>query len=84
MPSGSANVSFTVSSSGVSTPLIASAARVGVYVSAALWISHRPGFELHQLWLLSVATVALQLVLVMLLLRREMRIRLDGMATAAA
>lgn len=64
--------------------LIASAVRVGVYVSAALWISRQPGFELHQLWLLSVATVALQLVLVLLLLRREMRVRLDGMVPAKA
>jgi putative MATE family efflux protein len=64
--------------------LLASATRVVVYVVAATWISRQPWFRLEQLWYLSVITVALQMVLSLLLVRREMRIRLAPMETAAA
>lgn len=46
----------------------------------ALWLSSRPGFELKQLWYLSVATVACQALLSLWLLRRELRghaVRID-------
>jgi hypothetical protein len=39
-------------------------------------LSRRPGFELRQLWLLSVATVALQAIVSWWLLRREFDRRL--------
>ena len=59
--------------------LIASGVRVLVYVLAALWLSRQPWFQLHQLWLLSVTTVALQMLLVLWFVRREMRLKLAGM-----
>jgi putative MATE family efflux protein len=64
--------------------LIASAARVLVAVVAALWISRQPWFELHYLWYTSVATVTMQMLLVLWLLRREMRIKLAGMEPLVA
>jgi len=39
-------------------------------------VSQLPGFELRWLWLLSVASVLVQLVLAMVLLRREFARRL--------
>ena len=36
----------------------------------------RPGFQIRQIWILSVTTVMLQLVTSLLLLRREFRRRL--------
>jgi putative MATE family efflux protein len=64
--------------------LLASAARVAVYVVAATWVARQPWFAVEQLWYLSVATVTLQMVLVAWLLRREMRIRLAPMEAPAA
>jgi len=48
----------------------------------ALWLSSRPGFELKQLWYLSVATVTCQALLSLWLLRRELNRR--GALVAAA
>ena len=59
--------------------LIASAARVLVYAVAAVWAAQQPWFELRHLWCLSVVTVALQMLLVLWFLRREMRSRLTAM-----
>ena len=42
--------------------LIASMTRIITFAIPAFWLSSRAGFELHHLWLLSVATVALQAV----------------------
>jgi putative MATE family efflux protein len=64
--------------------LIASAARVVVAVLAMLWISSEPGFELRHLWYASVATVTMQMLLVLWLLAREMRMRLAAMEPAPA
>jgi hypothetical protein len=36
-----------------------------------------PGFELRWIWYLSVAAVAMQMLLSLLLLRREFRLRMD-------
>lgn len=52
-----------------------------------IWLSTRPGFQLTQLWVLSVITVCLQAVLSYTLLHRQMRQRLvfatEPNATAA-
>ena len=58
-------------------PLIASFARlvlVGVPVFA---VSHLPGFDLRWIWYLSVAATVAQLLMNLLLLRREFRARLS-------
>ena len=59
--------------------LIASVTRVVVIAVPAILLSGMPGFELKWIWYLSAAAVLLQLVIVLLLLRREYRLRLDSM-----
>ena len=56
--------------------LLSSASRLFIFAIPAVWLSRRPGFELRQLWLLSVTTVAIQAVVSYGLLRREFRRRL--------
>ncbi len=64
--------------------LLSSASRIVSFAVPALWLSTRPGFELRHLWYLSVATVLLQMTISLLLVRRELGLRLDGGAPAAA
>ena len=65
--------------------LLSSATRLVTFAVPALWLSSRPGFELKQLWFLSVATVTLQAVTSLLLLRGQFRRRLVAKpATAVA
>lgn len=56
--------------------LLSSVSRLVVFAVPALWMAAQPGFTLRQLWLLSVATVTMQMVVSLLLLRRELRVRL--------
>lgn len=56
--------------------LLSSASRLFIFAIPAVWLSRRPGFELRQLWLLSVTTVAIQAVVSSGLLQREFRRRL--------
>lgn len=66
--------------------LLSSASRIASFAVPAVWISGLPGFELRHLWYLSVATVLLQMVISLLLLRREYGRRLahpPASATAA-
>ena len=53
--------------------LISSTVRVLTFALPAIWLSTRAGFELRQLWILSVCTVILQTVVSLLLLRNEFR-----------
>jgi Na+-driven multidrug efflux pump len=62
--------------------LLSSGSRLLTFVIPALWLSTRPGFTLTQVWHLSVATVALQALTSLWLLRREFRRRLGGGAAA--
>jgi len=62
--------------------LLSSGSRLLTFVIPALWLSTRPGFTLTQVWHLSVATVALQALTSLWLLRREFRWRLGGGAAA--
>ena len=66
--------------------LAASASRLVTFAVPAVWLSSRPGFELRQLWWLSVATVALHAALSLVLLRRELgrRLRVSPGAEAPA
>jgi len=52
-------------------PLAASALRLLLFALPAYAISHQPGFQLRQVWYISVATVTVQLVVNLWLLHRE-------------
>jgi putative MATE family efflux protein len=61
--------------------VVSSATRIVTFAVPAMWLSTRPGFQLRQIWMLSVATVLVQLTVSLLLLRREFRLRLNPPAT---
>ncbi|MGE0552490.1 MAG: MATE family efflux transporter [Gemmatimonadales bacterium] len=58
--------------------VLSGATRLVTFAVPAVWLSRRPGFELGQLWLLSVATVALQACVSLGLLRLELARRLPA------
>ena len=69
--------SSTFQAMGNTVPsLIASVVRIALVAIPGVIIARLPGFELRWLWLLSVASVFVQLVLAMVLLRREFAVRL--------
>jgi Na+-driven multidrug efflux pump len=64
--------------------LASSATRLVTFAIPAFWLSTRPGFELRQLWFLSVVTVALQAITSCLLLRGQFKRRLATKPETAA
>ncbi len=56
--------------------LISSATRLLTFALPALYLSRQPGFHIEQVWYLSVATVAAQVVLSLLLVRVQLRKKL--------
>jgi putative MATE family efflux protein len=56
--------------------VLSSASRLFSFILPALWLSLQPHFELIQLWYISVASIALQAVLSLWLVRREFKVRL--------
>jgi len=56
--------------------LVSSAARIAIVAVPAVMLSRMPGFELRWIWYLSVGATFVQLLLSMLLLRRELGRRL--------
>ena len=66
--------------------LISVGTRLATFGIPALWLSSRPGFEIEQVWLLSVVTVWLQAIVSFLMVRQQLRKRLafaaPGLATA--
>jgi putative MATE family efflux protein len=56
--------------------LISSSSRLVLFVGPAIWLSRQPGFRLADIWHLSVATVAVQAIFSLLLLRGQFRARL--------
>jgi Na+-driven multidrug efflux pump len=60
--------------------LASSASRLVTFVLPALWLARRPGVELRHFWYLSVASVAMQALTSLLLLRMVMRRRLQAPA----
>jgi Na+-driven multidrug efflux pump len=77
----SAGVVFTTSSvfQGIGNtlpPLFSSLTRIVLFAVPALLISRTPGFEIRQVWYLSVTSIVLQMCANLLLLRHEMRKRL--------
>jgi Na+-driven multidrug efflux pump len=55
--------------------LMASASRIVLFAIPAVILSRQPGFELHQLWWVSVASQLCQMGLSLWLLRGQMRLR---------
>jgi putative MATE family efflux protein len=64
--------------------LAATATRIVTFAVPAFWLSRQPGFRIVHVWYLSVATVWLQSGLCLVLLRREFRRRLPGLAAQPA
>ena len=63
--------------------VLSSASRLLSFVLPLLWMSTQPNFALIHVWYLSVASVALQAVFSLWLVRREFRLRLPGAAAAS-
>jgi Na+-driven multidrug efflux pump len=61
--------------------LAASFARIVLVAIPAILLARVPGFELRWIWYLSVGSVVFQVITVLLLLRREFRLRLPSPAT---
>jgi Na+-driven multidrug efflux pump len=57
--------------------LMASFSRIVLVAIPAFFLARMPGFQLHWIWWLSVGALIVQLALGLLLLRREMRLRLN-------
>ena len=55
--------------------LLSTGTRLVTFALPALWLSRQPGFRLEQVWYLSMATVALQAITSLLLLRAQLRRR---------
>ena len=64
--------------------LAASFGRMLLTAVPAVFLARMPGFELRWIWYLSAATIAFQVAAVLLLLRREFRLRLGPVAMPGA
>jgi putative MATE family efflux protein len=62
--------------------VLSSASRLLSFVVPAVWLSLQPDFQIVQLWYVSVASVTVQAVISLLLVRTEFRKRLSGTAPA--
>lgn len=62
--------------------LTASGTRLVTFVLPTIWMTSQPWFELHDLWYLSVATVALHAAVAWWLAVREMKLKLTSLAPA--
>ena len=58
-------------------PLISSASRLLLFVVPAWWVSRVPGFHIRYVWYLSVFSQVVQACLILLLLKRELRHKLN-------
>lgn len=58
-------------------PLFSSATRLFLFVLPALLVARTPGFEIRHIWYLSVASQLIQACINLLLLRRELRRKLN-------
>ena len=63
--------------------LLSSASRFLTFVLPVIWLSHQPGFELRHVWLMSMASVALQALFSLWLLRGQLKQRLQPLEAAA-
>jgi MATE family, multidrug efflux pump len=62
---------------------VSSASRLVTFALPVLWMSTQPHFELIHVWFVSVASVALQAIFSLWLVRREFRLRLPTAAVSA-
>jgi putative MATE family efflux protein len=70
---------------GNTVPAVLSAAtRLLSFVIPALWLTHQPGFRLVELWYVSIASMTVQAVVSLWLVRAELRRRMPDTATSAA
>jgi Na+-driven multidrug efflux pump len=58
-------------------PLVSSSTRLVLFALPAILLSRMPGFQIVHVWYLSVASVFLQAMVNLLLLQREMRMKLS-------
>ena len=64
--------------------LIASAVRITLVAVPVLWLSRVPGFQLRWIWFVAVGAVVVHLIVSMVFLRREFRLRLGGLEAQGA
>ena len=64
--------------------LVASTTRIVVIAIPSIALSQMAGFQLRWIWYLSVVAILIQLTVILLLLRREFRIKLDAPLASAA
>jgi len=64
--------------------VISAASRLISFVVPALWLAAQPDFQIVQLWYASVASVTIQALISLWLVRAEFRKRLSGVARAPA
>lgn len=64
--------------------LVSSATRLLTYAIPALWLSTRVGFQMRQVWILSVITVTFQALLSVWMLRRALQQKLEPRAVQVA
>ena len=62
--------------------LVASVSRLLIVAVPALWLAQFPDFQLRWIWYLSVIAVLMQLGIIMLLLKREFRLKFDATVPA--
>jgi MATE family, multidrug efflux pump len=62
--------------------VLSSASRLLTFIAPSLWLASQPQFQLVQLWYASVASVTLQAILSLWLVRREFRRRVPIPATS--
>jgi putative MATE family efflux protein len=64
--------------------MLSTAARLLVFAGPAIWISNQPGFRIEHIWYLSVATMTLQAIVSLLLLRGQLQKKVPLHMVAAA
>jgi putative MATE family efflux protein len=64
--------------------LVSSATRLVLYALPLIWLTSQPGYRLEQVWYLSIAASAVQAILSVTLLRKQMRLQLGSPVTQPA
>ena len=68
---------------GNTVPAVLSAAtRLGSFIIPAMWLAHQPHFRLVELWYVSIASMTVQAVVSLLLVRSQLRRRMPEPAAA--
>ncbi|MGH8122483.1 MAG: hypothetical protein ACREPT_06895 [Rudaea sp.] len=63
--------------------LLSSGSRLLTFILPAIWVSRQPGFQLHDVWIVSMVSVALQALFSLWLLRGQLQRRLQPKVAAA-